>query len=577
MSGKFMSVRKIVIPTITLIVLTSQLMGCSSVSKSEFVQMVNNSEAIEIEVATPSAEAEQGKTIELNWTQLDQLQTQPTLRKSMDTLFKIVPYGDNSKNGVFYINLEGNQEGNNTLYNTFANSAFRKAWTDEETQESLASLATENYADIEVDNISEACLAALNGYFNILEDAEGYANMDSTITRLEAMSAIFKAENPVTDKLAEDTEFNKAVDPEGTNPNTIYASNLSEQSYLDIASGSLDTLTANGTITRGELAYLIVQQYFSDDYDKADMKKAEVYADVENAGSLAEKNKATDKQHWQAYELTCALKNPAEGCPERMYKALAVAKQKEIITGEESRWDEGATKEDLLEMLTNAYLQIAPQTKDNLGKGDGEALAIDNTTSTKTEESSVETNIGGYNENLPDYEQTYMTFEDIEPTVMVAVKDSVVWGNPNATEGKLMVDGSVMQGDEHTITAKGEFEGKKYWAYKNDNNRWFIVEEEVLQVKGQEKAEPTPTQAPSNTENSGDQGNSGDNGGSASAQPTAVPTTPPAQPVQQATEPDYGDVFGGDTTDSWVVSQPGMDFSELTEEEWDASDGFRIE
>ena len=208
---------------------------------------------------------------------------------------------------------------------------------------------------------------------------------------------------------------------------------------------------------------------------------------------------------------------------------------------------------------------------------------IEEVTNTPTPEqgNEVEVNVTGYNENLPDYEQTYMTFEDIEPTVMVAVKDSVVWGNPNATEGKLMVDGSVMQGDEHTITAKGEFEGKKYWAYKNDNNRWFIVEEEVLQVKGQEKAEPTPTQAPSNTENSGDngnsgdQGNSGDNGGS--AQPTAVPTTPPAQPVQQATEPDYGDIFGGDTTDSWVVSEPDFSSSGLTEEDLAAFDGFTIE
>lgn len=367
-------------------------LGACGGSQSEFVQMVNNSEAIEIEVATPSAEQEQGTAIQLDWTQLDQLQTQPTLRKEMDTLFKIVPYGDNSKNGVFYIDLEGNQNGNNTLYNTFANSSFRQAWRDENTQESLASLATENYADIEADNISEACLAALNGYFNILEDAEGYANMDSTITRLEAMSAIFKAENPVTDKLAEDTEFNKAVDPDNSNYNTIYASNLSEQSYLDITSQSLDTLTANGTITRGELAYLIVQQYFLEDYNKVDVKTAEVYDDVTNAGNIAEKNKATDKPHWQAYELTYCLQNPSEGCPERMYKALAVAKEKGIIDGTDSRWDEGATKGDLLEMLTNAYLYLAPQTKDTLGKGDGEALEIENT---KAEETKDETTTGG--------------------------------------------------------------------------------------------------------------------------------------------------------------------------------------
>lgn len=579
-----MNIKKIVIPTITLIVLTSQLMGCQSVTQDEFIQMVKNSEAIEIEVAAPSAEAEQGTSIQLDWTQLDQLQTQPNLRKDMDTLFKIVPYGTNSKNGVFYINLQGEQEGNNTLYNAFANSSFRKAWTDEDNQETLATKAAENYADIEADNISEACLAALNGYFNILEDAEGtegYANMDSTITRLEAMSAVFKAENPVTDKLTEDKEFNKLVDPDNKNYNTIYASNLSEQSYLDIDSKSLDELTANGTITRGELVYLIVQQYFSDDYKNVDIKKAEVYSDVKNAGNLAEKLKATDKDHYQAYELTYTLQNPADGCPERMYKALAVAKQHSLIVGDESRWDEGATKEDLLEILTNAYMELAPQTKDSLGKGDGKALEIED--SKASESSSVETNIAGYDEKLPDYEQTYMTFEDIEPTVMVAVKDVVMYANPNMTEGKLMTDGSILTGEERTITAKGTFEGKNYWAYKNDNNRWFIIEEDALQVKGQEqqaeeqteeKAEEKaePTEAPADTSASSD-----NSGGQQSA---PQPTTPPAAPQQTAPQASADDIFGGQTTDdvAWDTgSFDNWDGEGVSDDAWEAADGFTIE
>lgn len=191
---------------------------------------------------------------------------------------------------------------------------------------------------------------------------------------------------------------------------------------------------------------------------------------------------------------------------------------------------------------------------------------------TSEQESNVETNVAGYNEKLPDYEQTYMKFEEIEPTEMVAVKDAYMYSNPNMTEGKLVTDGSVLAEEERTITAKGEFDGKKYWAYKNDNNRWFIIEEDVLAVKGQEeakdKAEPTPTETPADT--------SGNN-----AQPTAtpVPTTPPAQ--TQATQPDeivpqVGDDVGGGMV--WCdTGWSNDDGSDLPEDIAEAAYGFTIE
>ena len=33
MSGKFMSVKRVIVPTITMLIIASQLMGCSSVSQ----------------------------------------------------------------------------------------------------------------------------------------------------------------------------------------------------------------------------------------------------------------------------------------------------------------------------------------------------------------------------------------------------------------------------------------------------------------------------------------------------------------------------------------------------------------
>ena len=42
MSGKFMSVKRVIVPTITMLIIASQLMGCSSVSQSEMLQMINH-------------------------------------------------------------------------------------------------------------------------------------------------------------------------------------------------------------------------------------------------------------------------------------------------------------------------------------------------------------------------------------------------------------------------------------------------------------------------------------------------------------------------------------------------------
>ena len=406
-----MSVKRVIVPTITMLIIASQLMGCSSVSQSEMLQMINQGDAIEIEVAVPLNQ-EQGTEKTVEWTQLDQLTSQPELRSSMENIFKIVAFGDNSKNGVFYVNLDGEQDGNNTLYNVFANNKFREGyWNNVAVQRELAQASAENYADIDYEegNYKRAMLAGINGYFNILNDSEtGYANMDSTITRLEAMSALFKAENPVTDTLSEDNEFREAVDAGNTNEYKIFASNLSEQSYLDISSGSLDSHTANGTITRGELVYMIVQEYFKTEYDNVDIK-GECYADTVNGGNIAVAQKFIEgenkKEHWQSYELSYALQNPDKGCPERMYKALLVANEKGIIVDKDSRWEEGATKEDFLEMLTNAYLALPSQVSAERGTGE---------TPVQSEESTTELEETGELGNGTSEDAELETPEDVE-------------------------------------------------------------------------------------------------------------------------------------------------------------------
>lgn len=492
MSERFMKIKKFVIPTITMVIIASQLMGCAATSQSELLGMINNGDAIEIEVATP-ANQEQGVEQSLDWVQLDQLQTQPELRKEIDDIFKIAKFGENSKNGVFYIDLEGNQEGNNTLYNTFANSKFRSTyWENEEVKEQVATAASNTYADIEFqeDNYDEAVLASINGYFNILRDSsDGYANMDSTVSRLEAMSGLFRADNQVTDSLSEDADFNNAVDPSGSNEDTIYASNMSEQSYLDIESKSLDELTAKGTMTRGELAYMLVQTYFADDYNNVDLK-GDCYNDVKNGGDIATKQKFiekdTKKDHWKSYELSYALQNPDKGCPESIYKALIVAKSKGIITTSDSRWDEGVTKKDFLEMLTNSYLAISPQLSADLGTGE-------NGVTMTTEEGDP---------IFPDYAEDYVKFTSIDPTTKYVIEDSQVYNNPNMTEGKLTAGGMEFYGNQLTVDATCNMDGVDYFRIKpNNQNLVLIIPASVLadELPSEEKETP-PEDTSSNSD-----------------------------------------------------------------------------
>ena len=65
-----------------------------------------------------------------------------------------------------------------------------------------------------------------------------------------------------------------------------------------------------------------------------------------------------------------------------MYKALLVANEKGIIVDKDSWWEEGATKEDFLEMLTNAYLALPSQVSAERGTGEAPVQSEAPTTET---------------------------------------------------------------------------------------------------------------------------------------------------------------------------------------------------
>lgn len=358
MSGKFMRVRKLVLSTFTVVMIASQLMGCSAATSGELMTMVQNNEEIEIEIAEP-INNEQGVEVEsITWEELASLKTNDTLRKGWDNTLSISAI-ENGKNGMLYVDAEGNQVNNNTLYVALHNRQFQKALEDQKSD--LVKSAVDNYGDLEAvsdEDKTTALLMGINGYFDLLPDnTPNYSNPDSTIERNEFMSMLYRANNPVSE-ISEDKAFSGMV---GDNKFNLYAQGSLTSSYLDTASKSLDNLTYNGTITRAEAIYSIVQTYFADEYKNVDIN-ASTYSDCKNGGNIIQKSKGSGDvsgiERGKAYELTYALQNPdSVGMPTDLYKAMVVAKQKSLIDGGISRWDEGLTKAEAIDILVKAIEQ----------------------------------------------------------------------------------------------------------------------------------------------------------------------------------------------------------------------------
>ena len=358
MNKKFMRIKRMVIPVITLTIVASQLMGCAAVSQSELLSMINRGESIEIEVAVPAfAEQEQGIEPEISWEALASLDTIKDLRKSWDNEL-LTSTTATGKNGMLYVNGLGENENNNTLRQALHNREFIRKLDDKAAMAKLAEAVRKQYADMdETDSDKKAVYMGLNGYFNLIPDnKENYCNADSTISRAEFMAMAARAEMPVNGELAESGDFTNAV---GASKFNRYAQELAGNSYLDLASKSLNSQTYNGSITRAEAIYMLMSRYFGTELSTADVKGV-TFSDCKDGGNIAEKEKFIEsgekKEYWRSYELTYAIQNPDKGIPGELYKGLVIAKNKGII-GNETRWAEAITKVEAVEFIVETLKQ----------------------------------------------------------------------------------------------------------------------------------------------------------------------------------------------------------------------------
>ena len=352
---KTMHIKRVAIPTVTLILILGQLAACGKAPKVEpndLLSMINEGRMIEIEIAVPNNYVEADEN-QLTWIILAALTSNQEMRDSWDETLNI-RLSENGKEGCLYVDVLGESEYNNTLRVALHNEAFINLINNPETRELLAKAVEMNYTDISAEDTDKAFYMALNSYFNILPDSkDGEANADDALSRKEFMAMIARSELQVTDDLMADADFIAAVGEDAFNR---FAAQEAEYGYLDLGSKSLNNLTYNGTMTRAEAIYMIVNKYFASDLAKVGSLSAS-FTDCKDGGNIAEQQKfiedGTEKEYYRSYEMLYATQNADDGCPSKIYNALVVAYNKGLITSE-TRWDEGITKYEAIKLIADA-------------------------------------------------------------------------------------------------------------------------------------------------------------------------------------------------------------------------------
>lgn len=223
------------------------------------------------------------------------------------------------------------------------------------------------------------------------------------LTRAEAMSLIYKPLNPDT-KPPKDNEFSTQV---GNTEYDLYAQEYKREAYLNITDSSLDKTTYNSVMSRGEAIYLIMNRFYVEELDtyKADNVKLE---DAEDKGEEQKSGKT------RIEELSAMLNNPTEGVEHNMYKALALAYDKGIIDTVKTRWNEGITKEELIELIIKVEVEF---NKAGVIKGG----LVDREDKGETEDTIADANIDGDDVEIPQETMDYL--KNIEGKTIAEIKD----------------------------------------------------------------------------------------------------------------------------------------------------------
>ena len=398
-----MKIKRVILPTITMVIIASQLFGCASTTKQEAYDMMRETEQIELEYAVPDydSNAEESKVELLPWLQLSSLETHPELRAAFEELIGVTGTTGN-KEGILYTNSGDMTDQNNTLFMALGNTTFMNDYIrNEEKQSKIEDIANNEYTDIEE---NQSIPAVINAYFELLPDqTDGQFDGSATISRAQAMTLVMRAMNQVNESQAPETDKNFTAKV-GETQYTNFAAPMNEYTYLNTENG-LNDKTFNTTMSRGEYIYLLTKSIFSqsnyNDYlDGVGMEDESLSTDV----------KLTTIKDGGDISLQDAINNVENGLPTDMYQTLARAVALGFITEDNLNWDEAITKSEAITL----FIDAAETYQTNMKEVNNKMFGLDDITASedKTSETntSSETTRTDYPDSNPEHQKAWNNF-----------------------------------------------------------------------------------------------------------------------------------------------------------------------
>lgn len=526
-----MKAKKIIIGVFA-VVLAMQMTGCKN--------NIDTSKPVVIDVSVSENDIE--SKAELTWTELGELKTCEKMRTAVDTVFgnDIV---DGVKYGPFYIDSQGNQCTNNTLkvvlgnryvaemFATGGNVDIEKvdssnlgaieSTTDSDEDASTAMTESFNSSLASVYNDlsdSDQSPALFNAYFNLLPDSTpNYFNGGDTLSRAEAMSLITRATTPVQSLNVSD-DFKSAVTGTDYDQYINYAAQQNEHSYINTDDKSLTADNFKGAMSRAEFIYLIMNEvYGADEVQNYDTSKTTL-KDCTNAGNLSEELKIADSDRCNGYTLKSSLENVDKGVTEELYKSIAMAADKGIITTE-TRWNEGITKSEAIEIVVNAFMQYYDEQGylvNSAEKGSTQALeAAAEALWGKQDQNDMSCSKEEFTADYIKLISDGMTPEEFEK--QIDARYSIKFKEEQAAKEKQAYLDQIWDENKDKLTCDKETFIAEYNEFTKDLKPEEISEEKFIEYMVKKYGKPEETKpAKENNSNSNSNNSNSNNGGSSS-------------------------------------------------------------
>lgn len=355
-----MKMKKILIGILAIVMVASQLSGCAEQTPSEVNEVATSEPVNEAETIETAEVNVKSEVSPLRWIYLGRQTSYPNVRVAVNSAC-----GIESGVGSIYINLDGEHEVNNTLYNALRNKGFIEAFYSEDNEQLISASALDTFADVELD---EALAAVINSYWDLLPEEDGEEatefNGSQSLTRAQAMALVMRAVTPVTEDGVpkSNSKFTELV---GETAYTDFAAAMNDKCYVNTNDSSLTKDNFTKSMTRAEFIYMVMNEVYGVDAINAyDISKVEL-SDCKDGGDVSTKQGYTNT-NGSALSLEFMLSNPDGGLQTSLYKAVAMASDLSIISSE-TRWDEPVTKTEAIEILVDTIKTLNPATEETAG------------------------------------------------------------------------------------------------------------------------------------------------------------------------------------------------------------------